>query len=109
MALRRSTRGMSQTPPSTVFQDKPHFEFGIVLSLSGTHTMNDCNEDLAQTDEDGVLRDDVSDEAVEVASVGRGGLPTLLYGTYCFACPSRCGIESRDTRFDVYATAKEHR
>jgi hypothetical protein len=48
-----------------------HFEFGIVLSLSRTHTMNDCNEDLNQTDDDGLLRDDVSDEAVEVASVGR--------------------------------------
>jgi len=42
--------------------------------------MNDCNED--QTDEDALLRDDVSDKAIEAASVAWGGLPTLLHGTY---------------------------
>ena len=50
--------------------------------------MDDCNEDLNQTDEDDLLRDEVSDEAVEAASVAPGG-PTLLYRTYCFTCPSR--------------------
>ena len=38
--------------------------------------MNDCNED--QTDEDALLRDDVSDKAIEAASVAWGGLPTLF-------------------------------
>jgi hypothetical protein len=46
--------------------------------------MNDCNED--QTDEDALLRDDVCDEAIEAASVAWGRFPTLLHGTYCFAC-----------------------
>ena len=35
--------------------------------------MDDCNEDLNQTDEDDLLRDEVSDEAVEAASVAPGG------------------------------------
>ena len=48
--------------------------------------MNDCNQD--QTDDDAPLRDDVSDDAIEAAAVARGGFPTLLYGTYCFGCPS---------------------
>jgi hypothetical protein len=51
--------------------------------------MSDCNKDLKQTDEEIILRDEVSDEAIEAASFARGGLPTLAYGTYCFACPSR--------------------
>jgi hypothetical protein len=52
--------------------------------------MGDCNEDLNQTDEEMILRDEVSDEAVEVAASGAtGGIPTLAYGTYCFACPSQ--------------------
>ena len=50
--------------------------------------MSDCNEDLNQTDEE-TLRGEVSDKAIEAASVSPGGFPTLLYGTYCFACPSR--------------------
>jgi hypothetical protein len=43
--------------------------------------------DLNQTDEE--IRDEVSDEALEAASIAPGGFPTLLYGTYCFACPSK--------------------
>ena len=36
-----------------------------------------------------ILRDEVSDEAVEAAAgVALGGFPTLMYGTYCFGCPS---------------------
>jgi hypothetical protein len=49
--------------------------------------MNDCNQDLDQTDEE-ILRDEVSDEALEAASVAPRGLPTLMHNTYCFACPS---------------------
>jgi hypothetical protein len=62
-----------------------------------TTSMSDGND---QTDEDIILRDEVSDEALEAASVARGGLSTLLYGTYCFACPSRPTIRSQiaDTR-----------
>jgi hypothetical protein len=48
--------------------------------------MNDCNQDQNQTDEE-ILRDKVSDEALEVASVTPRGLPTLMHNTYCFACP----------------------
>jgi hypothetical protein len=49
--------------------------------------MSDCNKDLNQADEE-ILRDEISDEAIEAASVTLRGFPTLLYGTYCFACPS---------------------
>jgi hypothetical protein len=48
--------------------------------------MNDCNQDLNQTDEE-ILRDEGSDEAVEAAAVAPVGLPTLMHNTYCFACP----------------------
>jgi hypothetical protein len=41
-----------------------------------------------QTDEEMILRDEVSDEALEAAAfVALEGLPTLPH-TYCFACPS---------------------
>jgi hypothetical protein len=43
---------------------------------------------IDQIDEEMILRDEVSDEAVEAAGlVALGGLPTLP-NTYCFACPS---------------------
>ena len=48
--------------------------------------MNDCNKDLDQTDEE-ILRDEVSDEAIEATSVVPQVLPTLMHNTYCFACP----------------------
>jgi hypothetical protein len=47
--------------------------------------MSDC-EELDQTDEE-IPRAEVSDEALEAASVAPRGLPTLLHNTYCFACP----------------------
>jgi hypothetical protein len=47
--------------------------------------MSDC-EELDQTDKE-IPRAKVSDEALEAASVGPRGLPTLLHNTYCFACP----------------------
>jgi hypothetical protein len=50
-------------------------------------------KDPDQTDEE-ILREEVSDEAIEAAFVARGGFPTLLYGTYCLACPSRPAISS---------------
>ena len=49
--------------------------------------MSDCNEEPNQTDEETTLRE-VSDEALEAASVVTGGLPTVAHNTYCFACPS---------------------
>jgi hypothetical protein len=45
---------------------------------------------LNQNDEGDLLRDEVSDEALEAAaSVATGALPTLWYSTHCFGCPSR--------------------
>jgi hypothetical protein len=44
--------------------------------------MSDCNEELNQTDEEIILRDEVSDEALEAGSVAPGGYPTLAYGTF---------------------------
>jgi hypothetical protein len=42
-----------------------------------------------QIDDEMILMDEVSDEAVEAAAcVELGGLPTLMHRTYCFACPS---------------------
>jgi hypothetical protein len=49
--------------------------------------MSDCNKGLNQIDEE-ILRDEVSDEALEAASVVTEGLPTIAHNTYCFACPS---------------------
>ena len=41
-----------------------------------------------QIAEEMILRDEVSDDAMEAAAfVALGGLPTLPH-TYCFACPS---------------------
>jgi hypothetical protein len=41
--------------------------------------MGDCNEDLNQTDdEEIILRDEVSDEAIEAASFARGDFQLLL-------------------------------
>jgi hypothetical protein len=47
--------------------------------------MSDCNN---QTDEETILIDEVSDDAVEAASVAPGGFPTLVWKTYCFTCPA---------------------
>ena len=42
-----------------------------------------------QIDEETILMDEVSDPALEAAAfVALGGLPTLMYRTYCFTCPS---------------------
>jgi hypothetical protein len=42
-----------------------------------------------QINEEMILREEVSDEAVEAAAfVARGGLPTLMHNTYCYACPA---------------------
>jgi len=42
-----------------------------------------------QIDEEMILIDEVSDEAMEAAAFAAlRGLPTLMYRTYCFACPS---------------------
>jgi hypothetical protein len=62
-------------------------------TVEQTYTMNDCSED--QTDDDALQREDVSNDAIEAAAVARGGFPTLLYGTYCFGCPSGPTIRSQ--------------
>ncbi len=59
--------------------------------------MNDGNEDLNQTDEE-ILRDEVSDEAVESAFVALGGLPTLMSGSYCFTCRPAIGGQATHPR-----------
>jgi hypothetical protein len=42
-----------------------------------------------QIDEEMIFRDEVSDGAVEAAAfITLGGLPTIMYRTYCFACPA---------------------
>ena len=62
----------------------------------GAPMMNNRNEDLNQPDEGDLLRDEVSDEAVEAAaSIATGGLPTLWYSTHCFGCPSRPTLGSQ--------------
>jgi hypothetical protein len=56
-----------------------------------------------QIDEEMILIDEVSDEAVEAAgSVALGALPTLPH-TYCFACPADkpSAIENKDLRFQA--------
>jgi hypothetical protein len=61
-----------------------------------------------QIDEEMILRDEVSDEAVEAAgSVALGGLPTLPH-TYCFACPADkpSAIENKDLCFQVAVVIK---
>jgi hypothetical protein len=58
-------------------------------------SMSDCNKGLNQIDEE-ILRDEVSDEALEAASVVTGGVPSLPpHPTYCFV---RCRLptETRD-------------
>jgi hypothetical protein len=40
-----------------------------------------------QTDEE-VFRDEVCDEALRLPAIAAGGLPTIMYRAYCFACPS---------------------
>jgi hypothetical protein len=61
--------------------------FLAVARYCRAKSMKDCNQDPDQTDEE-ILRDEVSDEAIEAASVAPRGLPTLMHTTYCFACPS---------------------
>jgi hypothetical protein len=56
-----------------------------------------------QIDEEMILVDEVSDEAVEAAgSVALRGLPTLPH-TYCFACPADkpSAMENKDLRFQA--------
>jgi|SRR6516162_2177572 hypothetical protein len=56
------------------------------------------NEDLNQTDEGDLLRDEISDEAIEAAASGAtGALPTLWYSTHCFGCASRPAIGGQAT------------
>ena len=49
-----------------------------------------------QIDDEMILIDEVSDEALEAAAVvALGGLPTLMYGTYCFTCPVSDPLQDR--------------
>ena len=61
---------------------------------------------IDQTDEE-VLRDEVSDEALEAAALAViGGLPTLP-NTYCFACPSSPALFSFDPAEDLASADKQ--
>ena len=68
--------------------------------------MSDC-EKLNQTDE-GIFREEVSDEAIEAASVVPQALPTLMHNTYCFACPVDNPQQSYSTKMGA-ADRGEHR
>jgi hypothetical protein len=61
-----------------------------------------------QIDEEMILTDEVSDEALEAAAfVALGGLPTIMYRTYCFTCPVdkpsalENAVENNDLGFKV--------
>ncbi len=69
---------------------------GVVAARqSFSKSMSACND---QADGDIILRDEVSDEAIEAASGATGGYPTLAYGTYCFTCPSAKLLTEREAR-----------
>jgi hypothetical protein len=54
--------------------------------------MSDLHADVVQSDE-AALFNDVSDDALEVASGTRAGENiTLIYGSYCLTCPSDASI-----------------
>jgi len=54
-----------------------------------------------QIDEEMILMAEVSDEALEAAAlVALGGLPTIMYRTYCFACPSDPPLAEAHFSFD---------
>ena len=55
-----------------------------------------------QINEEMIFRDKVSDEAVEAAAfVALGGLPTLMYATYSFACPAMHCESAQPRRFKL--------
>ena len=52
-----------------------------------------------QIDEEMIFGNDFCDEAVEAAAFATlGGFPTLIYGTYCFACPAIRGETCAPTK-----------
>ena len=65
--------------------------------------MSDCNN---QTDEEIILVDEVSDEAVETAFVAPGGYPTLVWKTYCFTCPAAKLLSQDEARLIAANIAK---
>ena len=61
----------------------------------------------AINDDEMILSDEVSDEALEAAAlVAVGGLPTLP-NTYCFACPSSPALFSFDPAEDLASADKQ--
>jgi hypothetical protein len=55
------------------------------------------NEKINQTDEE-ILREEISDAALEAAFVALARVPTLVHGSYCFACRPAIGNQSADER-----------
>ena len=61
---------------------------------------------IDQTDEE-VLRDEVSDEALEAAALAVIGRFPTLPNTYCFACPSIPALFSFDPAEDLASADKQ--
>ena len=62
---------------------------------------------IDQIDEEMIVHDEVSDEALEAAAfVTFGGFPTLP-NTYCFACPSIPALFSFDPPEDLASDTKQ--
>ena len=53
-----------------------------------------------------ILRDQVSDEALEAASVAPRGFPTLVWKTYCFTCPAAKLLSQDEARLIAANIAK---
>ena len=60
-----------------------------------------------QVDEEMILIDEVSDEALEAAALAVNGRFPTLPNTYCFACPSVPALFSFDPAEDLASADKQ--
>jgi hypothetical protein len=75
--------------PSTVFQDKPHFEFRIVLSLSRTHRMNDARKTLIRLTKTVSSANAMSKWAVALSRNQCANAPQSRVGRSLYLSPKR--------------------